>query len=571
MIELINVSKYYVTDFGRHYVFSNVSLVLPLDKSVAIVGPNGAGKSTFLRLISGADMPSEGKIIRTGRISPPMGLTPGLQSSLTACENTRFAGRIYGMTRDEIDDTIDYVRELSDIGKYFDLPIGTYSAGMKQRVAFAINMSLSFDYYLFDEISAGGDREFRKTTTAMVKERLKTSKFIIASHRSDELLEFCDAGIVIKDGELNYYDDIKDALEAYGVDDDDESPKARRRRDKKPRGKRKSKLEPENEIQGTLAADKAMASAEQDGIGQVTAPVRKSKAEREAKRRKRKARDREAPPQEQDAEANPIPRRRAAAERVEDAETSASTEDDARELKRARKRRERIEQRELAAKTAAAEEDNAAEADNAATLPDGELTAPVKDGKTGHDQIQDTEPNPDGATTTDAADDEDSNLKLAGTARLERMARRMKRQAKKSKLADPAGNPEEDAPSATVLSGEEKILRLRQVCDHQEWAQIKAARAHRLLLQLLDEPGTNGTAKQSDARIIIIAAAQDRAAAGAAQARAFFEDEASKPEREEISPLPQADVSRRRTKVAVGRKQRTDRPSPARRRGSNHN
>ena len=67
MIELINVSKYYMTDFGRHYVFRNVSLRLPLDKSVAVIGPNGAGKSTFLRLLGGADIPSEGRILKTGR------------------------------------------------------------------------------------------------------------------------------------------------------------------------------------------------------------------------------------------------------------------------------------------------------------------------------------------------------------------------------------------------------------------------------------------------------------------------------------------------------------------------
>lgn len=222
MIELINVSKYYPTDFGRHYVFRNVSLKLPLDKSVGVIGPNGAGKSTFLRLLGGADIPSEGKILRTGRISPPMGLTPGLQASLNGVENARFAGRIYGMDRDEIANLIDHVRETANIGKFFDMPVGTYSAGMKQRVAFAINMSMTFDYYLFDEIGAGGDREFRRTGKAMIAERLKTSKFIIASHRTDELLDLCESGIVIRDGTLTFYDDINDALAAYNTEDDEE-------------------------------------------------------------------------------------------------------------------------------------------------------------------------------------------------------------------------------------------------------------------------------------------------------------------------------------------------------------
>lgn len=223
MIELINVSKYYLTDFGKHYIFRDVSLRLPLDKSVGVLGPNGAGKSTFLRLLGGADIPSSGTIIRTGKISPPMGLTPGLQSSLTGAENARFAGRIYGLTRDEIADMIDYVRGLADIGKFFDMPVSTYSAGMRQRVSFSINMSLDFDYYLFDEVSAGGDRDFRKISKAMVEDRLERANFIIASHRVDELLDLCDSGIVIQKGELKYFDDIAEAVAYYGVEDDDEA------------------------------------------------------------------------------------------------------------------------------------------------------------------------------------------------------------------------------------------------------------------------------------------------------------------------------------------------------------
>ena len=216
MIELINVTKYYPTEYGRHYVFRNVNLTLPLDKSVGVVGPNGAGKSTFLGLIAGADIPNEGRIVRSGRISPPMGLTPGLLTTLTGSENTRFACRIHGMSRKEMDETVASVEKLADIGKYFDMPVRTYSSGMRQRVGFAISMSLKYDYYLFDEIGAGGDRKFREVSQRMVKERLANSKFIITSHRLDELIDLCQAGIVIMNGELRYFEDIKDAMTFYG-------------------------------------------------------------------------------------------------------------------------------------------------------------------------------------------------------------------------------------------------------------------------------------------------------------------------------------------------------------------
>jgi capsular polysaccharide transport system ATP-binding protein len=220
MIKLENVSKYYWTGLGRHYVFRNVTLDLPLDKNVGVIGPNGAGKSTFLRLIGGADTPSSGRIIKYGRISPPMGLTPGLEGTLSASENARFAGRIYGMRRHEIDAMIRRVREIADIGAFFDLPVSNYSAGMKQRVAFALNMSMSFDYYLFDEISAGGDRAFRAATKAMITDRLHASRFILISHNINEILEICHSGIVIKEGKLTFFDDIREAVAFYGGDEE---------------------------------------------------------------------------------------------------------------------------------------------------------------------------------------------------------------------------------------------------------------------------------------------------------------------------------------------------------------
>lgn len=230
MIKLINVSKYFVTPFGRHYVFRDVNLELPLDRNVGVIGPNGAGKSTFLRLLAGADHPSSGSIVKSGSISPPMGLTPVLQSSLSALENVKFAGRIYGMTKPEIDQMVSYVRDLAKIGHYFEMPVNTYSAGMRQKVAFGINMSMQFDYYLFDEISAGGDREFRKTAKAMVAERLRTSRFVMTSHDTSELLELCDAGIVIKDGTLTYFDDVRDAAIFYGDEVEDMGRRKSRKR-----------------------------------------------------------------------------------------------------------------------------------------------------------------------------------------------------------------------------------------------------------------------------------------------------------------------------------------------------
>jgi capsular polysaccharide transport system ATP-binding protein len=228
MIEFIHASKYYPTRFGRHYVFRDVSMTIPENANIAIVGANGAGKSTLMRLIAGVDIPSEGRIVRTGRISWPLGLTAGLQRNMTGKENARFVCRIHGLAREAIDRHLERIRELSGIGKFFDLPTKTYSSGMKARLSFAISMMFDFDYYLFDELGAVGDRNFRKLSKAILDEKRRSANFIMVSHNIAELLELCDSAILIKDGALRYFADIREALTEYGEDLDAVRPARRR-------------------------------------------------------------------------------------------------------------------------------------------------------------------------------------------------------------------------------------------------------------------------------------------------------------------------------------------------------
>ncbi len=230
MIELINASKYYPTRFGRHYIFRNVSLKLPAHLNIGIIGANGAGKSTLMRLLAGVDYPSEGKIVRTGKISWPLGLVPSVLGTLTGRENSRFVLRIYGLSGREIDQRLVKIAETADIGKYFDMPVRTYSSGMKSRLNFATSMAIEFDYYLFDEVGAPGDKAFKKISKAMVQERLAKSRFILTSHNPNDLLDLCQAAILLGDGQLRYFDDVRDALREYGEDIDSDAAQRRRRR-----------------------------------------------------------------------------------------------------------------------------------------------------------------------------------------------------------------------------------------------------------------------------------------------------------------------------------------------------
>ncbi|WP_026042706.1 ABC transporter ATP-binding protein [Pantoea sp. A4] len=215
MIEIKNLTKSYRTPAGRHYVFKDLNITLPEGKSVALIGRNGAGKSTLLRMIGGIDRPDSGNITTNKTISWPVGLSGGFQGSLTGRENVKFVSRLYSK-KEELKDKIDFVEKFADLGKYFDMPIKTYSSGMKSRLGFGLSMAFKFDYYLVDEVTAVGDANFKKKCSEIFKARHEESSFLMVSHSLNSLKEFCDAAIYIgKNNNVEFFNSVEDAIEVY--------------------------------------------------------------------------------------------------------------------------------------------------------------------------------------------------------------------------------------------------------------------------------------------------------------------------------------------------------------------
>ena len=215
MIELKDLTKSYVTPKGRHYVFKKLNAILPENKSVAILGKNGAGKSTLLRVIGGIDYPDSGQVITKKSISWPVALAGGFQGSLSARQNVRFVARLYVNTAEEVEYVVNFVEEFASIGKYFDMPIKSYSSGMRSRIGFGLSMAFNFDYYLLDEVGAVGDASFRKKSQKLLDELKETSNIIMVSHDLNDLTRNCDVAFLVRDGKAEYFDDVKDAVEVY--------------------------------------------------------------------------------------------------------------------------------------------------------------------------------------------------------------------------------------------------------------------------------------------------------------------------------------------------------------------
>ncbi|MFC6053477.1 ABC transporter ATP-binding protein [Acinetobacter sp. Ac_877] len=215
MIELKELTKSFVTPKGRHYVFKDLNAILPENKSVALLGKNGAGKSTLLRIIGGIDFADTGQVITNKSISWPVALSGGFQGSLTARQNVRFVARLYVDTEEQVDYVVRFVEEFAEIGKYYDMPIKSYSSGMRSRIGFGLSMAFNFDYYLLDEAGAVGDASFRKKSQNLLNELKKSSNLIMVSHDLKDLTQNCDVAFLVRDGKAEYFEDVQEAVEVY--------------------------------------------------------------------------------------------------------------------------------------------------------------------------------------------------------------------------------------------------------------------------------------------------------------------------------------------------------------------
>jgi capsular polysaccharide transport system ATP-binding protein len=133
-------------------------------------------------------------------------------TALSGRENIAFLARLYGVDLREI---TGYVADFAELGEYFDMPVNTYSAGMRARLAFGACLAIDFDIYLIDEVTEIGDERFRRKCAAAFRDRLARSDIILVTHNSRTLRQYCDRGAILADGESRLYDDIGDALGDY--------------------------------------------------------------------------------------------------------------------------------------------------------------------------------------------------------------------------------------------------------------------------------------------------------------------------------------------------------------------
>jgi capsular polysaccharide transport system ATP-binding protein len=212
MIELQSVSKQYPTRAGPVTVLDRIDLRIEPGEKLGILGRNGAGKSTLIRLLSGVEPPSSGRVVRGMTVSWPLAFSGGFQGSLTGIDNMRFICRVYGVDPDR---HMAFVEEFSELGRYLREPVKSYSSGMRARLGFALSMAVEFDCYLIDEIVAVGDSRFHEKCERELFEKRGDRSMIIVSHMPEMIRHHCKKFCVLQGGKITSFDDVDAAYEFY--------------------------------------------------------------------------------------------------------------------------------------------------------------------------------------------------------------------------------------------------------------------------------------------------------------------------------------------------------------------
>jgi ABC-type polysaccharide/polyol phosphate transport system ATPase subunit len=180
-----------------------LSLELRDGDRVGLVGHNGSGKTTLLRVLAGIYKPARGTITIEGRVGTILDPTAGIDTEATGIENIYLRGHLLGMTRREIEASIDDISSFTDLGDFLTLPMKTYSAGMSARLAFGISTALQHEILLIDEGIGAGDDAFQEKAQKRIEGLFaRTSIVLLASHSEELIKRYCNRKIRMDHGQL---------------------------------------------------------------------------------------------------------------------------------------------------------------------------------------------------------------------------------------------------------------------------------------------------------------------------------------------------------------------------------
>ena len=193
-----------------------VNLRLTAGDRLGLIGHNGAGKSTLLRVMAGIYVPTAGDVSITGKAVPLLDISLGMDDQSSGRQNIRLRGLLLGMSDEEIEAKTEDIAEFTELGDYLDLPLRTYSSGMRVRLAFAISTAVEADILLLDEVLGVGDASFQEKANKRLQDlHARAEIVVLAIHSSDTIRKTCNKVLWIERGKVKMFGKVDEVVSAY--------------------------------------------------------------------------------------------------------------------------------------------------------------------------------------------------------------------------------------------------------------------------------------------------------------------------------------------------------------------
>lgn len=199
-----------------HWVLRGVDFELKRGQCMGVVGNNGAGKSSLLKLIAGTLQPSEGEVLRRGRVTAILELGAGFHPDFSGRDNLFFGGRLIGIEEAQMRELADSIIAFSELGEAIDRPVKSYSSGMVVRLAFALVTAVEPEVLIIDEALAVGDQHFQKKCVERIEAfRRNGCTILFCSHSLYHVRHLCDVAIWLDAGQVKSLGPTEEVLADY--------------------------------------------------------------------------------------------------------------------------------------------------------------------------------------------------------------------------------------------------------------------------------------------------------------------------------------------------------------------
>ena len=200
----------------RFWVLQDISFDLYPGETLGVIGRNAAGKSTLLRLLAGIIRQDRGTFVNRGQNTALLSLQAGFVPYLSGRENAILSGLLLGLRRAEVEDKMQAIIDFSELGDFIDLPLSSYSSGMRARLGFAVAYQVDPDILLIDETLGVGDEAFQAKSSRAMHERIRSDRTIVlVSHAPGTIQGLCDRAVWIEEGITRAVGGVTEVLGAY--------------------------------------------------------------------------------------------------------------------------------------------------------------------------------------------------------------------------------------------------------------------------------------------------------------------------------------------------------------------